>query len=461
MTPSKTSFAGYEILEPGDSLSSDGYSFQFDNPQIADFLGKIGAILHRHDAHVAMANPVTGATIAVSGTGGAIPSDTSVFVAYTLTDGQGGESLPLIADAVTTDAGYSIPGAPDVAVDYSSGTLLSGEPMYAITVTDGVGGETSLGDAVTLTVDPGHAHAEATLSGLTALTNDSSGSSTTAGWRMWRSYDGGSTWNLMGIGIYSTDTFVDTGTAGDCTVFPPDDGTTVGAGLLTVTIPSTGQPSDATFFSIYADDTGQFLTPCLMVTLDVSNFDSPQVFASLDNALEGQPPAVSQCYPGASKIDPDTDLVNWFWKSPVDTAFDLPDTGNNDGDTRITLDSDQIWIWDDADAIWIAWNPGGSVLTSTQQPSSYTLVKLDSGTVVEFTSASAVNVTIPANVTIDFPVGCVIEIFQYGAGQVTVVGAGGVTLRSDGGLHKTAAQYSTISMRQRDTDEWVLSGDLA
>jgi hypothetical protein len=89
------------------------------------------------------------------------------------------------------------------------------------------------------------------------------------------------------------------------------------------------------------------------------------------------------------------------------------------------------------------------------------LTKLDSGSVVEFLGSSAENCTVPAHATIDLPVGCVIEVFQYGTGQVTIVGAAGVTLLSDGAHVKTAAQYSTISLRQRDVDEWVLSGDLA
>jgi hypothetical protein len=58
-------------------------------------------------------------------------------------------------------------------------------------------------------------------------------------------------------------------------------------------------------------------------------------------------------------------------------------------------------------------------------------------------------------------VGTIIEIFQYGLGQITIAGGGGVTLRSDGSKVKTAAQYATIGLRQRATDEWVLSGDLA
>src|ERR1700757_4004942 len=145
MTPTRTPFAGFERLAPGDPLSADGYSFQFQNPVIADRLGQLGAVTHKHDGHAA---------IAVAATGGTIPASTPIHVAYTLTDGQGGETLPHVETVVTTGAGYSTPASPPtVAPDYTAGTMLAGTFLYALTVTDGAGGETALGPAATLTVD--------------------------------------------------------------------------------------------------------------------------------------------------------------------------------------------------------------------------------------------------------------------------------------------------------------------
>lgn len=40
------------------------------------------------------------------------------------------------------------------------------------------------------------------------------------------------------------------------------------------------------------------------------------------------------------------------WKDPVANAAALPTTGNSDGDARVTLDTDEIWVWDDASARW-------------------------------------------------------------------------------------------------------------
>lgn len=40
------------------------------------------------------------------------------------------------------------------------------------------------------------------------------------------------------------------------------------------------------------------------------------------------------------------------WKTPVANAAALPTVGNSDGDARVTLDTDEIWVWDAAGARW-------------------------------------------------------------------------------------------------------------
>ena len=90
---------------------------------------------------------------------------------------------------------------------------------------------------------------------------------------------------------------------------------------------------------------------------------------------------------------------------------------------------------------------------------AYTLALTDAGLVVEATAAQAVAVTVPVSTTTAFPIGTVIEILQYGAGQVTIVAASGVTLRNPSSL-TTRAQYSSVALRYRGSDEWIVSGDL-
>ena len=189
------------------------------------------------------------------------------------------------------------------------------------------------------------------------------------------------------------------------------------------------------------------------------DFGSAKVFTALAPST-GQPPAVSRCYPGANQIDPSTDILNWTWKQTVANAAALPGSSNTDGDARVALDTDTIYVWHAASSAWVAAS-GGTALVSTQHSASYTLALADAGTVVEFTGGSATNVTIPPNSGVAFPVGTVIEVFQDGAGTVTVVAGSGVTLRSVSSHVAAAGQYATIGLRQRAANEWVLSGALA
>lgn len=100
------------------------------------------------------------------------------------------------------------------------------------------------------------------------------------------------------------------------------------------------------------------------------------------------------------------------------------------------------------------------VTASTQAGTTYTLVLADAGTAIEFTAASAITLTVPPNSTVAFPVGTVIELLQYGTGTLTVAPGAGVTIRSADGLLSARTQYSTLSLRKRATNEWVLAGDL-
>jgi hypothetical protein len=74
--------------------------------------------------------------------------------------------------------------------------------------------------------------------------------------------------------------------------------------------------------------------------------------------------------------------------------------------------------------------------------------------------ASANNLTVPTNSSVAFPTGTQIHIVQTGSGQTTVVAAGGVTINSATTL-KLRARWSAATLIKRDTDTWVLVGDLA
>ena len=101
-----------------------------------------------------------------------------------------------------------------------------------------------------------------------------------------------------------------------------------------------------------------------------------------------------------------------------------------------------------------------TVTATTQAGTSYTLVLADAGTAVEFTSASSVTVTVPPNASVAYATGTIIELLRYGAGTLTVAPGAGVTIRSPGSLLSANSQYSSLSLRKRATNEWVLAGDL-
>ena len=93
------------------------------------------------------------------------------------------------------------------------------------------------------------------------------------------------------------------------------------------------------------------------------------------------------------------------------------------------------------------------------QAASYTLALTDAGKSVEMNVATANNLTVPPNSAVAFPVGTIVEVCQVGAGQTTVVAGAGVTVRTPETLVVTG-QWSTVSLRKRATDEWVLAGDV-
>lgn len=355
MTPTKTPFAGYEVLAAGDPLSADGWYFTATNPRLADRLARLGARDHRHDAHLPMVDPSEAPTVAVAADGGSLPAATAIYVTYTLNDSDDGETLPVATTTVRTPAGFVTPNsAPGAVVDYAAGTLLANAVSYAVTVADGAGGETMLGPSATVIIDPGHANAETVLSGLAAILATASGGAPGATWRLWRSI-AGSTWYLLGTG--TADGFTDDGVAGDCSVFPPTVTTTQGTGVLKVTVPG-GQPAGAVTYNIYADYTGAFLNPCRIGTYPIADAGTEHDFGAL-NALLGSPPVISTCYGGAQKIDPDTDILDWPWKRPVATVADLPSVGNSDGDMREALDTHILYVWDSGTDAWV---PGGGAV---------------------------------------------------------------------------------------------------
>jgi len=124
--------------------------------------------------------------------------------------------------------------------------------------------------------------------------------------------------------------------------------------------------------------------------------------------------------------------------------------GSGTADTTTYLRGDSTWTT----------LPDTTHVAISAQTAAYTLVLGDDGKAVEMNTSSAANVTVPSSASVNFPIGTVIEICQVGTGQAVLVPGGGVTLRTPSSL-ATKQRWSSIGLRKRATDEWVVSGDLA
>lgn len=102
---------------------------------------------------------------------------------------------------------------------------------------------------------------------------------------------------------------------------------------------------------------------------------------------------------------------------------------------------------------------GDAVNINQQTGTSYTLALADATKVVEMNNANANTITVPLNSSQAFATGAQISIVQTGAGQTTIAGDTGVTVNSASGL-KLRAQWSAATLVKRDTNTWVVFGDL-
>lgn len=90
---------------------------------------------------------------------------------------------------------------------------------------------------------------------------------------------------------------------------------------------------------------------------------------------------------------------------------------------------------------------------------SYGPVLSDANRVVEMNSTSATTFTVPTNANIAFPLGTSVYVTRLGTGAVTINAASGVTINGVGVTSNSltvAAQYSTVWLRKRATDAWIL-----
>lgn len=85
----------------------------------------------------------------------------------------------------------------------------------------------------------------------------------------------------------------------------------------------------------------------------------------------------------------------------------------------------------------------------------------DYGKTLRVNSSSAVTLTIQDNGTTPLDTGTEIYVIRYGTGTVTFAGAVGVTIVSDTNRKSIKTQYSSASLLKLNTNEWLLTGNLA
>ena len=91
---------------------------------------------------------------------------------------------------------------------------------------------------------------------------------------------------------------------------------------------------------------------------------------------------------------------------------------------------------------------------------SYTLsAASERDSLIEVSSGSGTTITIPLNSAVAYPVGTTLDILQTNTGQVTIAGDAGVTVNATPGL-KLRTQWSSATLFKRDTNTWVVFGDL-
>lgn len=327
----KTPFAGLTRLNPNESLSTDGFSFQDQNLALIDYFIEL-ALTHRHDGAPALGDPIAAPSAAVETSGGSIGPDITLHIGYTLIDSKGGETLLSDTDVVSTEPPFDAPAsAPLLEVEYGTGAILIGTYYYGITLLDAGGGESPMSPWAAIERLPGDASAQINISG---LTEDFVATGAVA-WRLYRSKVG-SHFDLLAEG--TVDTYTDDGSVPvDCDVHPPSDfqNTTNAANKVVVEVP-VSEMGDAVSFNLYASIDGAFNGSCL-----VGNFDTGIAGTDIDiltlGFLRGSPPDVSTSKAGLSQIDPDTEILDWHWKRPVDTFAELPN--GVAGDVRLVLQS--------------------------------------------------------------------------------------------------------------------------
>lgn len=361
----KTLFIGLTVLNPDETVTADNGAFTGRDRDTIDRFLELGAKTHRHDAHAGLSNPPSLMAASAIASGGTLSAGEEYSLAYTLEDSEGGETLLAPVVTFSTPPPISPPFAALTgnAVYGEGGDLPTDTYYYAYSFVDGSGGETPIGPARGVEREPGFPEAKIVLSGFKAPMEEAEA----AGWRLYRAVGGGD-FGYMTSG--TANTFTDDGSLEcdcDLTPLPSETNTTNGDNSFEILLPSADvYVASGTSLNVYMSNNGEFVGDVLLEQFPVASAGQKVLYRSID-LLEGQPPDVNTSIGGASKIDPDTELIDWHWKRPVESVEDLPEEAEN-GDVRAVLSETEPTIyfyWNGAWKVYKAPPKGGLTLFSS------------------------------------------------------------------------------------------------
>jgi hypothetical protein len=108
-----------------------------------------------------------------------------------------------------------------------------------------------------------------------------------------------------------------------------------------------------------------------------------------------------------------------------------------------------------------AWRIYGDNTNLLNRNTSSLLSLTDAGRTIDLDSSSAITVSVPTNAAVPFLIGTQIAFIQSGAGQVSFIAQdSSVILLSKNSNRKIAARYSPATLIKKDTNTWILIGDL-
>jgi len=118
-------------------------------------------------------------------------------------------------------------------------------------------------------------------------------------------------------------------------------------------------------------------------------------------------------------------------------------------------DSNQIQYYHNG-----SWRVYGDNANLAEKTSGHVLELIDAGKTIQMNVSSAHTVTIPTNAQVSFQIGTQIAFIQIGLGQTSFTSASGVDILSKNSNKKISARYSPATLIKRDTNTWILIGDL-